>query len=40
MIGESQKDDRLDAQTLPRLARIDPDCCIRRSIAARRRKRI
>jgi transposase len=38
LIGESRKkDDRLDAQTLARLARIDPQLL---SIAARRHKRI
>ena len=41
LIGESrQKDDRLDAQTLARLARIDPELLCPVSIAARRRKRI
>jgi transposase len=30
LIGESRrKDDRLDAQTLARLARIDPQFCVR-----------
>ena len=30
LIGESRKkDDRLDAETLARLARIDPCCCVR-----------
>ena len=30
LIGESRKkDDRLDARTLARLARIDPSCCVR-----------
>ena len=42
LIGESRKkDDRLDAQTLARLARIDPELLYPViSIAVRRRKRI
>ena len=41
LIGESRKkDDRLDAQTLARLARIDPQLLCPVSIAAGRGKRI
>ena len=41
LIGESRKkDDRLDAQTLARLARIDPELLYPVSIAARRHKPI
>src|SRR5579862_6996817 len=41
LIGESsRKDDQLDARTLARLARIDPDCWDRYDIAAPKRKSI
>jgi hypothetical protein len=36
----SRKDDRLDAQTLGRLARVDASCCGPFNTAARRHKRI
>ena len=39
LIGESsRKDDRLDARTLARLARLDPGCSVRCNIVVRKRK--